>query len=194
VIGPRNHVHDSQITNQGEIDMAGIEDQQITIVGTVGGDPELKFTPSGAAVANFSVAVNHRRFDKQSNSWVEAGTDWHRITVWRQMAENVSESVRKGDRVLVAGRLASRSYQDRDGNNRTVWEITADEVAHSMKFATTVQNRAERNQGQSQGQGYQQRRFQQSAPQEDPWGSPPAPTATTAPGYGNNGFADEPPF
>jgi single-strand DNA-binding protein len=176
-----------------EINM--IEDQQLTIAGTVGGDPELRFTPSGAAVVNFSVAVNHRRFNKATQTWDEDGTDWWRCTAWRQPAENIAESFHRGDRVIVVGRVKSRQWETREGQKITSWEITVDEAGPSTKWATTVQNKADRTtapQGQYGGQqgGQQGGQYRQSAPPEDPW-------ATSAPGQGSGGyggFADEPPF
>jgi single-strand DNA-binding protein len=187
--------------------MAQIEDQTITIAGTVGGPPELRFTPSGAAVCNFSMAVNHRRFDRQANQWVEDGTDWHRVTCWRQMAENVAESFNKGDRVIVWGRFKSRQFETREGQRITVWEVTADEIGHSCKFGTTTQKRPDRSgQQQSSGQRNQGGQYQQSS-NEDPWGSGPEDQRNYGGGQqgqrtedpwgappNSAGFADEPPF
>lgn len=170
-----------------------IEDQQLTIVGRLGGDPDLKFTPSGAAVCNFSVAVDHRRMNTQTQQWETKSTDWHRCTAWRGQAENIAESFKKGDRVIVVGKLASRSYETREGGKGISWEITVDAAGPDTRFATTVQNRADRQQAAPQNDQSQyggRGGPQASAPQDDPWGSPP-PQAN----YGQSGgFADEPPF
>ena len=120
--------------------MAG--DTLITLVGNLTGDPELRFTPSGAAVANFTVASTPRAFDRQSNEWKDGDTMFLNCSVWRQAAENVSETLTKGMRVIVQGRLKSRSYDDRDGNKRTVFEVEVDEVGPSLRYATAVVTRA----------------------------------------------------
>lgn len=180
-----------------------IEDQYLTIAGTVGGDPDLHFTPSGAAVCNLSVAVNHRRYNKGTGQWEEAGTDWWRVNIWRGLAENVAESVRKGDRVLVYGKVSSRRWEGRDGQQITSWEITAEEVGHSMKFATTVQNRAQRNQAGGQDGNQRQRQqgqySQRSGTDDDPLASPDPNYAARDSqgqfaGMGNQGFDGDPPF
>jgi len=114
----------------------------ITIVGNLTGDPELRFTPSGAAVANFVVAVNRRKFDKQANEWKDAGTDFYRCSVWREAAEHVAESLTKGTEVIVTGDLTSREYETREGEKRTVWEITAEHVGPSLRRATAKVTRA----------------------------------------------------
>ncbi|MDO5683859.1 MAG: single-stranded DNA-binding protein [Propionibacteriaceae bacterium] len=108
----------------------------ITLVGNLTGDPELRFTPSGAAVANFTVASTPRTFDRQTNEWRDGEAMFINCSVWRQAAENVAESLQKGMRVVVQGRLKSRSYETREGERRTVFEIDVDEVGPSLKYAT----------------------------------------------------------
>lgn len=108
----------------------------ITIVGNVVDDPELRVTPKGIACANFSVAVNRKVFDPTTKKWEEQGTDFHRVNVWRSLAENVSGTLRKGDRVIVVGSLKSNTYEDREGNKRTAWEITATSVGPDLMFAS----------------------------------------------------------
>ena len=120
--------------------MAG--DTQITLVGNLTGDPELRFTPSGAAVANFTVASTPRTFDRQSNEWKDGETMFLNCSIWRQAAENVAETLTKGMRVIVSGRLRSRSYDDREGNRRTVFEVDVEEVGASLARATAVVTRA----------------------------------------------------
>src|SRR5664280_2377336 len=114
--------------------MAG--DTVITIIGNITGDPELRFTPSGAAVANFTVASTPRQFDRTSNEWKDGETLFMRCSVWRDAAENVAESLQRGTRVLVSGRLRSRSYETKEGEKRTVVEMEIDEVGPSLRYAT----------------------------------------------------------
>ncbi len=114
--------------------MAG--ETQITLVGNLTADPELRFTPSGAAVANFTVASTPRTFDRQTNEWRDGEAMFLNCAVWRQAAENVAESLTKGMRVIVQGRLRARSYDDREGNRRTVFEVEVDEVGPSLRYAT----------------------------------------------------------
>jgi len=158
----------------------------VTIVGNLGGDVELRFTPSGAAVANFTVASTPRTFNKQTNAWDDGETLWMRCSVWREAAENVAESLTKGARVVVTGRLKSRSYE-KDGQNRTSIEMDVDEVGPSLRYASAKVTKAERSGGQ-QGGGFgqpaQQAEFggqvaagqqaQQTAQQPAPWGQQPA--------------------
>lgn len=113
----------------------------ITLVGNLVDDPILRFAQSGAAVANFTIASTPRAFDKQSNEWKDGDTMFLNCSVWRQAAENVSETLTKGMRVIVQGRLKSRSYDDRDGNKRTVFEVEVDEVGPSLRYATAVVTR-----------------------------------------------------
>ena len=125
--------------------MAG--DTVITIIGNLTGDPELRFTPSGAAVANFTVASTPRQFDRTSNEWKDGETLFMRCSVWRDAAENVAESLQRGTRVLVSGRLKSRSYETKEGEKRTVIEMDVDEVGPSLKYATAKVNRTQRGTG-----------------------------------------------
>ena len=125
----------------------------ITVVGNLTADPELRFTPNGAAVANFTVASTPRTFDRQSNEWKDGETLFLRCSIWREAAENVAESLTKGMRVVAQGRLKSRSYQDREGNNRTSWEMDVDEVGPSLKYATAKVTRSQRGGGGGGGFG-----------------------------------------
>ena len=123
----------------------------ITVVGNLVDDPELRFTPSGAAVANFRIASTPRTFDKQTNEWKDGDALFLSCSVWRQAAENVAESLQKGMRVVVQGRLKSRQYETREGEKRTVFEIEVEEVGPSLKYATAKVTRAARSGG---GGGY----------------------------------------
>lgn len=151
----------------------------ITVVGNLTADPELRFTPSGAAVANFTVASTPRTFDRQSNEWKDGEALFLRCSIWRQAAENVAESLTKGARVVVTGRLKQRSYETKEGEKRTVVELEADEIGPSLRYATAKVTRASRGSGGGGGGG-----FGGGQPAEDPWGSAPA----------SGGFSDEPPF
>lgn len=111
-------------------------DTPITIVGNIVADPELRYTPSGAAIANFRVASTPRRFDSQSNQWVDGEALFLACNIWKQAAENVANSLTKGSRVIVQGRLKQRSYETREGEKRTVYEVEVDEVGPSLKYAT----------------------------------------------------------
>lgn len=122
----------------------------ITIVGNLADDPELRYTPSGVAVANVRVAVNQRFFNRETNQFDERLDGFFTCNVWRDMAENVADSLKKGMRVVVCGRLRSRSYEDRDGNTRWVTEIEADEVSPSLRFARAQVNRTPRDGGGGQ--------------------------------------------
>ncbi|GAA4115665.1 hypothetical protein GCM10022415_12240 [Knoellia locipacati] len=137
----------------------------ITIVGNLTGDPELRFTPSGAAVANFTVASTPRTFDRQSNEWKDGETLFMRCSVWRDAAENVAESLQRGTRVIVTGRLKSRSYETKEGEKRTVIEMDVDEVGPSMKYATAKVNKTSRGGGGGGGFGGDQG----GSGQSDPW-------------------------
>ena len=108
----------------------------ITVVGNLTDDPELRFTPSGAAVANFTVASTPRNFDKNTNEWKDGEALFLRCSIWRQAAENVAESLQRGMRVIVQGRLKARSYETREGEKRTVFEMDVDEIGPSLKYAT----------------------------------------------------------
>src|SRR5690606_19757645 len=125
--------------------MAG--ETQITIVGNLVDDPELRFTPSGAAVANFRVASTPRTFDRQTGEWKDGESLFLTCNVWRQAAEHVAESLQRGMRVIVHGRLKSRSFETREGEKRTVFEIDVDEVGPSLRNATAKVTRATRSQG-----------------------------------------------
>ena len=152
----------------------------ITVVGNLTAPPELRFTPNGAAVANFTVASTPRTFDRQSNEWKDGEALFLRCSVWKEVAENVAESLEKGMRVIVQGRLKARSYDDKDGNRRTSWELDVDEIGPALKFATAKVARAQRNGGSGQGGGNfapaQSAGFggqPQPAPsQQDVWGAP----------------------
>jgi single-strand DNA-binding protein len=128
--------------------MAG--ETTITLVGNLTADPELRFTPSGAAVANFTVASTPRTFDRNTNEWRDGEAMFLNCAVWRQAAENVAESLQKGMRVIVQGRLKSRSYETREGEKRTVFEVDVDEIGPALKYATA---RVSRNSGGGQGGG-----------------------------------------
>jgi single-strand DNA-binding protein len=134
--------------------MAG--ETTITLVGNLTADPELRFTPSGAAVANFTVASTPRTFDRQTSEWRDGDAMFLNCAVWRQAAENVAESLQKGMRVIVQGRLRSRSYETREGERRTVFEIDVDEIGPALKYATAKVSRNTGGQGsgsRSQGGG-----------------------------------------
>jgi single-strand DNA-binding protein len=139
--------------------MAG--DTPITVVGNLTADPELRFTPSGAAVANFTVASTPRTFDRQTNEWKDQEALFLNCSVWRQAAENAAESLTRGMRVVVTGRLKARSYETREGEKRTVFEIDVEEVGPSLKYATAKVTKTSRSGG---GQGFQ-------SGGDDPWAS-----------------------
>lgn len=128
-------------------------DTQITVVGNIVADPELRYTPNGAAVANFRVASTPRRYDQQAGQFVDGEPLFLTCNVWRQPAENVANSLNKGDRVIVTGRLRQRSYEDRTGERRTVFEIEVEEVGPSLRFATAEINKAYRGGGQGGNAG-----------------------------------------
>ncbi len=154
----------------------------ITVVGNLVDDPELRFTPSGAAVANFRIASTPRTFDRQTNEWKDGDALFLTCSVWRQAAENVAESLQKGMRVVVQGRLKSRQYETREGEKRTVFEIDVDEVGPSLRYATAKVTRTQRSGGGGYGQGGG---GQQGGGQPDPW-------ATNAPqGGGSQGGAPQ---
>ncbi len=174
--------------------MAG--DTVITLVGNLVDDPDLRFTPSGAAVANFRVASTPRFLDRQSGEWKDGESLFLTCSVWRQAAENVAESLQKGMRVIVQGRLKQRSYETREGEKRTVFEIDVDEVGPSLRSATAKVTKTSRSgggfgQGGNTGGGGGQ--------SDDPWATPAAPAGgQPAPGGGSGGGwnqqPDEPPF
>ena len=181
--------------------MAG--DTVITVVGNLTADPELRFTASGAAVANFTVASTPRTFDRASNEWKDGEALFLRCNIWRQAAENVAESLTRGSRVIVSGRLKQRSFETKEGEKRTVIELEVDEIGPSLRYATAKVNRANRGPETGGGGGYGgsggggggnsgggnsgggSGNARSSAPADDPWGSaPPA----------GGGYSDEPPF
>jgi single-strand DNA-binding protein len=153
--------------------MAG--DTVITIIGNLTADPELRFTPSGAAVANFTVASTPRQFDRQSNEWKDGETLFMRCSVWRDAAENVAESCQRGMRVIVSGRLKSRSYETKEGEKRTVVEMDVDEIGPSLRSATAKVNKTQRGGGSGggfsggQGQGGGWSGGSGGGQAEDPW-------------------------
>lgn len=155
--------------------MAG--DTITTVVGNLTGDPELRFTPAGAAVTNFTIASTPRSFDKRTNEWADGETLFMRCSIWREAAENVAESLTKGTRVIAQGRLVQRSWE-KDGEKKTVVELQVDEIGPSLKYASAKVTRAQRAGGSAPQQ--------QGAQAADPW-------ATTAPASSGT-FADEPPF
>lgn len=178
--------------------MAG--DTVITVIGNLTADPELRFTPSGAAVANFTVASTPRSFDRQTNEWKDGDTLFLRCSIWREAAENVAESLTKGMRVIVQGRLVQRSYETREGEKRTVVELQVDEVGPSLRSASAKVTRAQRSgggggfggngggggggsYGGQGGGGFNGGGGQQA---DDPWATPQ--------GGGGGGYSDEPPF
>ncbi len=160
----------------------------ITVVGNLTADPELRFTPSGAAVASFTVASTPRTLDRATNEWKDGDALFLRCSVWRQAAENVAESLTRGSRVIVQGRLRQRSYETREGEKRTVVEMEVDEVGPSLRYATAKVNRTQR--GSSTGGGFGAGSGGGAAgggaPVDDPWG-----TAVPADA---GAFSDEPPF
>jgi single-strand DNA-binding protein len=165
----------------------------ITVVGNVTDDPELRFTPGGAAVANFTVASTPRTFDRQTNEWKDGDTLFLRCSVWRQAAENVAESLHRGTRVVVQGRLKQRSYETREGEKRTVVELEVDEVGPSLRFATAKVAKTTRGSGGGGGGGFG---GGGGASGDDPWAAPPASGSGSGSGDGGagGGFTDEPPF
>jgi len=196
--------------------MAG--ETTITVIGNLTNDPELRFTPSGSAVANFTIASTPRTFDRQSNEWKDGETLFLRAAVWREAAENVAESLTKGMRVIVSGRLKSRSYETKEGEKRTVIELEVDEIGPSLRYANAKVNRTQRSGGGGAGNGVQggfgggnsgggfgggnsggnqggnSGGFgggNQQAAQEDPWATP---GVSNAGGGWGNGPDSEPPF
>jgi len=159
----------------------------ITVVGNLTADPELRFTPSGAAVASFTIASTPRTFDRNSNEWKDGEALFLRCSIWRQAAENAAESLTRGMRVIASGRLKQRSYETREGEKRTVIELDVDEIGPSLKYASAKVNRTQR--GSSTGGGFGGSGSEGGAPSDDPWGSAPP-----AGGSGGGGFSDEPPF
>ena len=189
----------------------------ITVIGNLTGDPELRFTPSGSAVANFTIASTPRTFDRQSNDWKDGETLFLRASVWREAAENVAETLTKGMRVIAQGRLKSRSYETKEGEKRTVIELEVDEIGPSLRYASAKVTRTQRSGGGGNGgfgggnaggfgggnAGANAGGFgggnaggnsggNWGAPAEDPWGSPAS--GNNGGGWGSNPGSDEPPF
>jgi single-strand DNA-binding protein len=157
--------------------MAG--DTVITLVGNLVDDPELRFTPSGQAVAKFRLASTPRFLDKSTNEWKDGESLFLTCNVWRQAAENCAESLQRGMRVIVQGRLKQRSYETKEGEKRTVFEVEVDELGPSLRSATAKVNKASRGPSGGGGGG-----FGGGTPADDPWSTPPAA----------GGLSDEPPF
>jgi single-strand DNA-binding protein len=160
----------------------------ITVIGNLVDDPELRFTANGAAVAKFRVASTPRTFDKQTNEWRDGESLFLSCSVWRQAAEHVAESLQRGTRVIVQGRLKQRSYEDREGVKRTVFELDVEEIGPSLRNATAKVTKAGGS-GQGKQEAYQaaSRRSSQEG-REDPWSSPPPA------GQAGSWGGDEPPF
>jgi len=164
--------------------MAG--DTQITIIGNLVDDPQLRYTPTGQAVASFRVASTPRFLDRSTNEWKDGDSLFLSCNVWRQAAENVAESLQRGMRVIVSGRLRQRSYETKEGEKRTVYEIEVDEVGPSLRNASAKVVRSSRatggQGGSGGGSGYGSSGGGRAA--DDPWAAEPA----------ESGFSDEPPF
>jgi single-strand DNA-binding protein len=169
-------------------------DTTITIIGNLVGDPELRYTPTGQAVATFRVASTPRFMDRTTNEWKDGDSLFLSCNVWRQAAENVAESLQRGMRVIVSGRLRQRSYETKEGEKRTVYEIEVDEVGPSLRNASAKVSRSTRSGGGGGGFGGGGQSGQGSQggygggagarASDDPWAADPA----------DNGFSDEPPF
>ncbi len=171
--------------------MAG--DTVITVIGNITGDPELRFTPSGAAVANFTVASTPRAFDRQSNEWKDGETLFMRCSVWRDAAENVAESIQRGTRVIVSGRLKSRSYETKEGEKRTVVELDVEEVGPSLKYASAKVTKTQRGGGPGSGGGFGGAGGgggggygSSGGNQEDPWATGAGSGGGSGGGFGGN--------
>jgi single-strand DNA-binding protein len=166
----------------------------ITVVGNLVDDPELRFTPSGAAVANFRIASTPRTFDRQTNEWKDGESLFLSCNIWRQAAENVAESLHKGTRVIATGRLRQRSYETREGEKRTVFELEVDEVGPSLRNATVKVQRMARSGGSGGGFGSGGGNSGGGGGFDDPWAS----AVPASGGSGSNGstgsYDEEPPF
>jgi single-strand DNA-binding protein len=173
--------------------MAG--ETTITVIGNLTDDPELRFTPSGAAVAKFRVASTPRTLDRASGEWKDGEPLFLACSVWRQAAENVAESLQRGSRVIVSGRLRQRSYETKEGEKRTVYELEVDEIGPSLRYATAKVQKMSRSSGGSGG-GYGSSSGGSQGggggySNDDPWATA-APASSGGGGGGN--FDDEPPF
>src|SRR6201997_1604911 len=165
----------------------------ITVIGNLTADPELRFTPSGAAVANFTVASTPRMFDRQTNEWKDGEALFLRCAIWRGAAENVAESLTRGSRVIVQGRLRQRSFETREGEKRTVIELEVDEIGPSLRYATAKVNKASRSGGGGGGFGGGGGGSRQPAQTGGgTGGGDPGGSAPTSGSFG--GGDDEPPF
>jgi single-strand DNA-binding protein len=168
-------------------------DVTITVVGNLTDDPELRFTPSGAAVARFRVASTPRFLDRQTNEWKDGEPLFLQCQVWRQAAENAAESLQRGARVIVTGRLRQRSYETREGEKRTVMELEVDEVGPSLRYATAKVQKMSRSSGGG-GFGSSGGTNGGGGGHDDPWASA-EPARTGAPSGGSAGsYDEEPPF
>ena len=169
-------------------------DTTITLIGNLVDDPELRFTPSGAAVAKFRVASTPRYLDKTTNEWKDGESLFLQCNIWRQAAENVAETLTKGMRVILTGRLKQRSYETKEGEKRTVFEVEVDEVGPSLRNATAKVTRTQGQRGSGAAGGNGGGGF--SAPaadfNEDPWAA--ASTSPAGGGWGSPSTTDEPPF
>jgi|SRR5690606_1215823 len=157
-------------------------DITITVVGNLTDDPELRFTPSGAAVAKFRIASTPRYMDRQTNEWKDGDPLFLTCNLWRQAAENVAESLQRGTRVIATGRLRQRSYETREGEKRTVMELEVDEIGPSLRYATAKVQKMQRSSGGGFGAS-----GGSSGGHDDPW-------ASAAPAGGSGTFDEEPPF
>lgn len=155
------------------------EETTLTYIGQLTADPELRYTASGAAVANFTVASTPRNFDRQSNEWKDGETLFIRVSVWREVAENVAESLSKSDRVIVSGVLRSRTFETKEGEKRTVFELDAREIGPSLKWAQAKLTKVNKNQNNQNQGGNRNQGGQGQA--ENPW-------SNSTPSH------DEPPF
>lgn len=179
-------------------------DTPVTIIGNLTADPELRFTQSGIAVANFTIASTPRVFDKQANEWKDGEALFMRSTIWRDAAENVAESLEKGSRVIASGRLVQRAFTDREGNNRTAVELEVDEIGPSLKYATARPAKVDRRAQGGQGGGFSSGQggyapAPQNGPQGGGQGGYGAPQGRAQQGgdpwAGNGGGGyDDPPF
>jgi single-strand DNA-binding protein len=158
----------------------------ITVVGNLTADPELRFTPSGAAVASFTIASTPRTYDRNTNEWKDGEALFLRCSIWRQAAENVAESLTRGMRVIASGRLKQRSFETREGEKRTVIELDVDEIGPSLRYASAKVNKTQR--GSAGGFGSSGSSGSGSAPADDPWSSAQPQSS------GSEGYSDEPPF
>ena len=184
--------------------MAG--ETTITVIGNLTSDPELRFTPSGAAVAGFTVASTPRTFDRQSNEWKDGETLFMRCSVWRDAAENVAESLTRGTRVIVTGRLVSRSYETKEGEKRTTMEMQVDEIGPSLRYANAKVNKTQRSgggfggpggggqQGGGYGGGQQQDDPSATGPSGGNQGGQQPGGGQQGGGWGQAPSYDEPPF